>query len=361
MGKSYYDKVLESVDRTPISSIDIDNAINLSIGEPHYGISDEIIVEIEKSLKAQETGYNSPQGITQLRKAYLDRISNDFSTDVGLANIMIGAGVSNLLNLVFTSVLSPKDCVVLIEPYYFSYLYLLKQYNVFVEFIPESFSEFDLYRIKRKVKLILFSNPSNPSGYCMKKSQINLLVEFAGKNDALIVSDEIYHRFVYDGEFTSMGSVYKNTCTLDGFSKSHSMTGLRLGVALGPEWLIERMVEYQTHSLICVPTCIQKGGIVALNIDIDDKVKQYKRNRDRLYDAITKRFYCNKPQGGFYLFFDSQRNEMDFINALRKKCDIIATPGSLFTRHTTYVRLAFCVSEEKIDLALRRLEKEIII
>ncbi|OJU09427.1 MAG: hypothetical protein BGN88_09860 [Clostridiales bacterium 43-6] len=357
----YFKNVLLSTNNTPIMALtDNANTINLSIGEPHFDIHPEIIDAIQKSLSDKDTHYSSPQGLLQLREKYLEKNFKFFDSSFSSDNVIIGAGVSNLLTLLIISTLKPGDSVLLVEPYYFSYIYLLKQFNISIITIPENFCENDLHNIKNKIKMILFSNPSNPSGYCFSNLQLKLLANFAEKKGSLIVSDEIYSKYVYTNNFISIGSIYHNSCILNGFSKSHSMTGLRLGVAVGPNCLIKKMVEIQTHSLICVPTCIQKGGIMALNINIQERVETYRKNRDRIYEYISKHFICSKPQGGFYIFFDSKKIDYEFVDQVKKECNIIMTPGNLFTQNKNFIRIAYCVSENILEKAINIFNKSSI-
>ena len=181
--------------RTPIemlSDIDKGKYINLSIGEANKTTYQRIIDAANIAMQGGKTKYTDPRGIPLLRNKIVNKFSNlkCISDD---KTVLIGSGVSNLLNLIFLTVISRGDCVVVVSPYYFSYINLLLHYGANIIFLNENFSRADLKNIKTKVKLIIFSNPSNPTGYCMRKQQQLELINFAEKQGAYIVSDEIYY------------------------------------------------------------------------------------------------------------------------------------------------------------------------
>lgn len=350
--------------RTPIemlSDIDKGKYINLSIGEANKTTYQRIIDAANIAMQGGKTKYTDPRGIPLLRNKIVNKFSNlkCISDD---KTVLIGSGVSNLLNLIFLTVISRGDCVVVVSPYYFSYINLLLHYGANIIFLNENFSRADLKNIKTKVKLIIFSNPSNPTGYCMRKQQQLELINFAEKQGAYIVSDEIYYLYDYDKKFFSIGELYDKALILRGFSKSYNMTGFRLAMLLTRNNILDKILKLHIDSDICTPEFIQYAGIEALDIDITETVNQYKRNRNLIVDKLNGLCTYTVPEGGFYLFARLSVDANHFIKTTAEKYSILLSDGKNFTRESNFIRISFCVDNiifkdavERIKVALKEI------
>jgi len=178
------------------------------------------------------------------------------------------------------------------------------------------------------------------------------------KHDIVALSDEIYSAFCYGCEFVSFGEVYENTLVMDGFSKSHAMTGWRLGYAAGPEELIEAMTKYQQFTFVCAPAPVQAAGIVALRTDVSEQIAVYAKKRDLIYSGLIAAGYeVEKPDGAFYILPKVPRGtDVEFVGECVKN-NLLVIPGSVFSEKATHFRIAYTAPEEKIREGLEILRR----
>lgn len=336
-------------DDSPLSNcIRYKDYINFSIGEPHFAVDKCITDKIYHEM-LNNCNYCNPQGLPELREKILKKNNKGYNKNKTIDNVLIGAGVSNLLYMVLTSYLQKGDKVLLVEPFYFSYKVLLEQIGAEYITVPERFNRDDLSSIKENIKIVLFSNPSNPTGYCMTKEQLILIDSFSKEKNALVLSDEIYADYIYDNEYTSMAEINENAVIFLGFSKSYSMTGLRLGAVIASKDIINNILILQTHSLICVPESIQWGGVVALDTNIEDRVDYYKNNRDYIYDNLKNVCDIKKPDAGLYYYLDVVDSDK-FIQNARDKYHMLFADGKKFADNdSSHIRISFCVPKEVIE------------
>lgn len=336
------------------------NPINLSIGQPHFPTPEPIIEAMEKALRDGKTSYTMTQGIPELR----EKLAEKFRTKNGIStnpdNILVSSGVSSLLILLFLATIDPGDEVLLIEPAFLIYRGLTSFFRAKEVLLNQNFTKNDLEKLNfRRLKLILYSSPSNPTGYILTKEQIQLLGELADKTGAILVSDEIYEMFDYDKKFISAGSIYPNTLTFMGFSKSYSMTGLRLSAATGLQKIIKAMTTLQQYTIVCAPTPVQYAGIKALEVDLSSYVEYYKKNRDMLKNALEPytRFY--EPDGAIYLFAQvpSGYTDMNFCEKAIQEKQLLIVPGYIFTNQNNWVRISFAVDRNNLERGIEALKE----
>lgn len=337
----------------------LEDPINLSIGQPHFPTPGPIVEAIERALRDGKTAYTQTQGILPLRERLAQKYHelNQIKTEPD--RILVSAGVAGLIQLLFQSLVNPNDRVVLIEPYFLTYRSLLEFYGARVETIPETFNKSDLDRIdSNNLRMILFSSPSNPTGHVLPKTQLQLLADLAERSGAVLVSDEIYEVFDYDGNFCSVGSLYPRTVTLSGFSKSYSMTGLRLSSATGPAEIIRAMTTLQQYTVVCAPAPIQWGGIAALDLNMQSYVDAYRQNRDAVVTALSGTLKFTRPSGAFYVFPEIAEDGGVFAERALREKKLILVPGDIFTKRANTFRLSYAVEPAMLErglVALREL------
>ena len=156
--------------------------------------------------------------------------------------------------------------------------------------------------VTSKTKLILLNSPSNPTGVTASQEEIQQLSQLAADKNILLVSDEIYSEFCYDGPLISPTAFNDRTLVIDGFSKSHAMTGWRVGFVHGPSEVIETMIKLQQYSFVCAPQPAQWASLIAMDVDIGHYVDSYRGKRDRLIDGIKDLYDVSVPGGAFYAF-----------------------------------------------------------
>ncbi len=337
----------------------LENPINLSIGQPHFPTPEPILEAVTRALREGKTAYTQTQGILPLRERLARKYQERNGFEAHPDNIVVSAGVAGLLQLLFLALVNPGDRVLLIEPYFLIYNSLLRFFGARVETIPETFTAEQVAAVDPKsLRLIIFSSPSNPTGHVLGREQIALLGGLAEKSGALLVSDEIYELFDYDNRFCSAAAVYPRTVTLTGFSKSYSMTGLRLSAATGPAEVMRALITLQQYTVVCAPAPIQWAGITALDLDLSAFVKAYLANRDRVVGALSGVLPFTHPAGAFYVFPKLPENGNDFAERAVKEKKLILVPGDIFTRDPNHIRISYAVDPEVLErglVALREL------
>ena len=199
--------------------------------------------------------------------------------------------------------------------------------------------------------MIIVNSPCNPTGAVYSEQEIKALAEIAAEKGILVISDQIYEKFCYDGECSSIANYYEKTLLLRGFGKSYAMTGWRLGYAAAHESLanvIEEMTKIQQYTFVCAPTPFQKAAIAALDYDTSDFVAAYRKKRDILYEGLKDKFELVKPSGAFYAFVKAPAEPAtEFVEkAIKNKVLII--PGNVFSEKDTHFRISYATSDEKI-------------
>ncbi len=189
----------------------------------------------------------------------------------------------------------------------------------------------------------------------MNEADIRAAVAVAKKHDLLILSDEIYEPFLYDlprdksNRVYSAGSLYEKTIILRGFSKSHAMTGWRLGYAAGPGEIIQQMAKLQQYTFVCGPTPLQHGALAALDVSMDSAVAAYKKKRDIVFDSISKKFELTRPGGAFYAFPKAPAGlTASAFCAKAIENNVLIIPGNVFSERDTHFRISYATSDEKL-------------
>jgi aspartate aminotransferase/aminotransferase len=210
--------------------------------------------------------------------------------------------------------------------------------------------------ITPRTKLLILNSPSNPTGVVMSPAEVKAAVEVARKHDLLLISDEIYEPFLYgrdaDGDMGGLPSpmkLYDKTILLRGFSKSHAMTGWRLGYAVGPEPIISQMTKLQQYTYVCAPSPLQYAALKAMDVPMADAVNAYRKKRDIVFDTLSKRFELVKPDGAFYIFPKAPAgiSATDFV-AKAIEHNVLIIPGNVFSERDTHFRISYATTDEKL-------------
>ncbi|MBY0228315.1 MAG: aminotransferase class I/II-fold pyridoxal phosphate-dependent enzyme, partial [Gemmataceae bacterium] len=202
--------------------------------------------------------------------------------------------------------------------------------------------------ITPRTKAILFNSPGNPTGYVPGIEETRGLAELAKRRGLLLVSDEIYRCFPGDAPFRSPAEWNEDVLVIDGFSKSHAMTGWRVGWAHGPARVIEEMVKLQQYSYICAPSMAQHGAVVALDTDMSAFAERYKRKRDFLLRELSPRYDCGAPGGAFYLFPRAPGGDGTAFVERAIAAGLLIIPGNVFSEKDTHFRISYAASDETL-------------
>ena len=233
----------------------IENPINMSIGLPDFGAEPELIAASRKALEKGHNQYTLTQGIPPLRAAISQKYNLDSHPETDL---IVTSGVSGAIVLSFMALLDPEDELLMPDPFFCLYRDLAAMLGA-RPVLLDTYPDFALTAeglkkaLTPKTKAIVLNSPSNPTGKCISPEELSEVVEFAREAGIWIIYDEIYESFCYDQPHISPFGQYEKVVVLNGFSKSHGITGWRVGYALGPSALIEAMVRMQQYSFVCAP------------------------------------------------------------------------------------------------------------
>ena len=352
---------------------EMDDAISLGVGEPDFDtpwhIRDEGIYSLEKG----RTFYTSNAGLKELKieiSKYLDRrfgLSYDYNKEM-----LVTVGGSEAIDIAMRAMLDPQDEVLIPQPSYVSYVpccVLANGTPVPIELKAEN--EFRLTAeeleaaITPKTKLLVMPFPNSPTGAVMEKNDLEAVAEVVKKHDLFVLSDEIYAELTYLDNHVSIASIpgmRERTIVINGFSKSHAMTGWRLGYACGPEVIIKQMLKIHQFAIMCAPTTSQYAAVEALrNGDEDVAMMREEYNGRRRY--VLERFKemglsCFEPFGAFYAFpciKDLGMTSDEFATKLLQTKKVAVVPGTAFGAcGEGFLRISYAYSLDDLRIALDR-------
>ncbi len=336
------------------------NPVNLSIGQPHFDTPEPVKKALKESVDQGQNAYSQSQGI----KPLLDSIQQSVDTDYAHKDrkVFVTSGTSGGLMLALCSLVNPGDEVISFDPWFVMYKHLTtlaggiyKSISTYPDFtIPiEKLRE----SITDKTKVILFNSPANPTGHVASKEEVKALAELAQEHNIALISDEIYREFCYDQEFISPAKYNDQTIVIDGFSKSHSMTGWRVGWCHGPEHVIQQMIKLQQFTFVCAPHPMQWAACEARKYDITDRVAEYKQKRDFLRDELKDEFEIHGAGGAFYMFIKAPWGTgTDFVKKAIEN-NLLIIPGNVFSSEDTHFRVSYAATQETLEQGAAILKK----
>jgi len=349
--------------------------VSFAAGEPDFDTPDFIKEATIEAIKSGFTKYTPTTGIQDLKQL----ISNKFSIDNGLTyspnQIVVSCGAKHsIFNTLFALV--DKDEEVLIpSPYWVSYPEMVNLCEAKPIFIKTSaknnfkISPLDLEKhINQKTKLLILNSPSNPCGSVYSRKELKEIAEVCTAKKVFVLSDEIYEKLIYDGlTHVSIASlskeIYELTITVNGLSKSHAMTGWRIGYLGAPADIAEAIGRIQDHSTSNPTSVSQKAAVAALGTknDFPGEIRsEFQKRRDRAIERLSKmpKIKPILPQGAFYIFCDISKTKLDsltFSSRLLEEEGVSLIPGGAFGRDD-YVRISFATNIEQIDKGMDRIE-----
>lgn len=352
------------------------DVISLGIGEPDFTTPQPILQAGINSLKAGETHYTSNAGKLELRQGIAKNLKRLYNVDYDpVSEIIVTVGVSEALYCTFTALLDPGDEVIIPTPCFVAYqAEVLLAGGVPVEIPSKMENNFvvdpDAIRaaITPRTKVIFIGYPSNPTGAVAERETLVEIANIAIEHDLLVVSDEIYDRLVYGFKhvcFPSLGDeIKKRTVLLGGFSKSHAMTGWRVGYAAAPAEIITGINRVHQYTIMSAPTTAQDAAIIALSSDtyVDEMVAEYDRRRKLLVGELNRLSLTTfEPRGAFYAFPNISASGMDsetFAERLLREEKVAVVPGDAFGEGGSgFVRACYATAYDQIEEALHRMEK----
>ncbi|HLJ65801.1 MAG TPA: pyridoxal phosphate-dependent aminotransferase [Chloroflexota bacterium] len=350
--------------------------IHLEIGEPDFDTPRNVVEAGVRALQEGATHYTPSAGMEELRRA----IATDQSRRKGIAaepqNVVVTPGGKPIMFYLMLALLEEGDEVVYPDPgfpIYESVVHFLNARGVPIGFVETAGKfrwdvEDALGKIGDRTRLIILNSPSNPVGSVIPADDLRRIAEAACRHDAVVLSDEIYFRIVYDGGFTSiatMPGMAERTCILDGFSKTYAMTGWRLGFGVMPEELAPRIARLVTNCDSCTAAFTQLAGVEALTGPqdaVDEMVAEFRSRRDLVVEGLNaiEGVTCNEPDGAFYAFPSIKGTGMssrEAADCLLYEAGVAVLAGTAFGRNGEgHLRLSYANSYENLERALDRIK-----
>jgi len=355
---------------------EMDDVISLGVGEPDFDtpwhVRDEGIYSLEKG----RTSYTSNAGLKELKEEIAKFLQRRYDlTYDPVKEMIVTVGGSEGIDICMRAMLDPGDEVLIPQPSYVSYepcAILANGTPVIIELKAEN--EFRLTAeeleaaITPKTKLLVLPFPNNPTGAIMERKDLEAIAEVILKHDLYVLSDEIYSELTYTDNHVSicnLPGMKERTILINGFSKSHSMTGWRLGYACGPEVIIKQMLKIHQFAIMCAPTTSQYAAVEAMrNGDADVQEMKAEYNVRRKY--LLKRFAemgvdCFEALGAFYVFPCIKEFGMssdDFATSMLKSKKVCVVPGTAFGDcGEGFLRISYAYSMENLKIAMDRFEE----
>lgn len=336
------------------------NPVNLSIGQPDFDVPDSIKKACVEAIGQGKNAYSPTQGIAPLLKRLQADIDAKYSHPD--RKVFISSGTSGGLVLTMLSMVNPGDEVIMFDPYFVMYpplVQLVGGVPVIIDTYPDFRIDIQKVRdaITPKTKMVLFNSPANPTGVMATVEEIQELAALCKEKNIALISDEIYSLFAFDGPMRSPAEFNPETIVIDGFSKSHAMTGWRLGYVHGPSDIVQTMLKVQQFSFVCAPQPVQWAGLAAMDYDMSGYIADYSKKRDMIVDGLKDYFEFANPGGAFYLFPKAPWGTgTEFVHKAIEN-ELLIIPGNIFSNKDTHFRISFAASNQTLERGIEILRK----
>ena len=352
--------------------------IHLEVGEPDFKTPANILEAGIRALEAGDTRYGPAPGIPELREAIAQDLSVRLGIEVKPEEVVVTPGGKAIAFFAFLALLEPGDEVIYTNPgfpVYEAMTDFIGAKGVPLRLLEERGFRFEvddfLSKVSPKTKLIVINSPHNPTGSVLTKSDLEMVAEVAVERGLWVLSDEVYNRIIYEGEYLSIASLpgmQRRTIILNSFSKSYAMTGWRLGFGIMPPELASHITRLVINSNSCTPPFIQRAGIEALKgpqETVTRMVASFRERREVIVEGLNsiEGLRTVKPQGAFYVFPNIEGVGMgsrEFAGYLLKEAGVALLPGTAFGDYGEgFIRISYANSLDNIRKALDRISKAV--
>ncbi len=350
--------------------------VHFEIGEPDFDTPEHIVEASRTAIDNKHTHYVPSHGIHELREAVCDEVERTRGFRPDMDQILIGPGANPIIFFALSCLVDPGEEVISPDPGFFTYwsaIAYLDQKVVSLPVLEENEFRMNPDDVRKlitpKTKLIIMNSPQNPTGSVMTRSEIDEMADIAEEHDVYLLTDEIYSKMTYDMEHHSPSprdGCRDRTILLDGFSKKYAMTGWRLGWAVAPAEVVDKMGLLLQTITSCTPPFIQHAGIAALEGGdecIQDMMAKFRQRRDVIVKGLNDipGITCLEPQGAFYVFPNITGTGMtsdEFAEFALEKAGVSLLSGGAFGQHGEgYVRMCYANNIENIEEGLARLKE----
>lgn len=350
--------------------------VNMTLGEPDFNTPENVKAAACTALEENYTHYTPVGGSLSLREAISDKLQKENGLAFSPADILVSNGAKQSLCNVVMALIDEGDEVIIPAPYWLSYPEMVRAAGasvVTVKTAPEDNFELDAAKLEAAVtertKLLILTTPSNPTGAVYSRKRLEEIAAVAVKHNFMVLADEIYEKLVYDADKPHISiaslsdAIRERTVTVNGFSKTYSMTGWRVGYLTAPLWLAKRIIAFQSHTTSNVTTFAQYGALAALKgcakAEVETMRQAFAARRDLIYKLVgaIPGVKCLRPQGAFYLLCDISAfglSSDEFCTRLLEEAKLAVIPCAAFGAEGM-IRLSYACSEDNIRKAAERL------
>lgn len=352
------------------------NAISLTLGQPDFPTPDHIKEAAKRAIETNKTSYTHNAGLIELRRAAAAFVaarygqSYDPETEVITTN-----GASEAIDITLRTILAPGTEVILPGPVYPGYEPVILQCGAVPVYVDTRETGFKMTaegiaaKLSDKTRAVVLPYPSNPTGVVLERADLEAIADLLCEREIFVVSDEIYSELVY-GErghcsIANEPGMRDKTIVINGLSKSHSMTGWRIGFTFAPAAISQHILKVHQYNVTCAASISQYAALEALTAGADDALpmrEEYCKRLEYVHDRLTAMgLFCEKPEGAFYLFPSVKRfglSSFEFCVRLLETEQLAAVPGDAFSDYGEgYIRISYAYSMAALEEALNRLER----
>ncbi len=351
---------------------DIEGTISLTIGQPDFPTPLHIKEAAKKAIDEDYTVYTHNAGYIELREAASDYVKKKYNLSYRAQDeIIVTTGASEAIDIAFRTLLLPGAEVILPGPVYPGYEPIIKMTGAIPVYADTTKNGFKMTTdiiepyLTEDTRCIVLPYPSNPTGVTLTSAELQEIAELVRGKDIIIIADEIYSELVYEQEHVSIATFLREqTIVLNGLSKSHSMTGWRIGFLFAPANLCQHILKVHQYNVTCASSISQRAALAALTDGFNDALPmktEYVKRRDYVYERLqAMNLEVVKPDGAFYFFVklpQGYHSSLDFCLELVKKAKVACVPGDAFSQlGDDYFRISYAYSMETLKEALDRME-----
>lgn len=350
----------------------VKDMVSLTIGQPDFPTPEHVKEAGKKAIDENVTTYTHNAGLIQLRKAATDFYRKKYNADYSAEHeAIITVGASEAIDITFRTILDEGCEVIIPGPVYPGYEPIIKLCGATPVYADIRNTQFRMTAelieslITDKTRCIVLPYPSNPTGVSLNEGELKEIAQLLKEKDIFVLADEIYSELVYEQRHVSIAQFMKEkTIVINGLSKSHSMTGWRIGMLFAPEYLAKHILKVHQYNVTCATSISQMAALEALTAGIDDALpmkQEYAARRDYVFNRLQSMgLDVIKPEGAFYFFVKipaSNISSFDFCMELVNEAKLAVVPGSAFSEFGEgYFRLSYAYSMDTLKEGLNRLE-----
>ncbi|MDQ0338028.1 aminotransferase [Caldalkalibacillus uzonensis] len=351
------------------------DAVQLTIGQPDFPTPEHIKRVGRQAIETNQTTYTPNAGLPQLREAAAQFVEQKYGLRYDPATeVVTTIGASQAIDMTLRTILEPGTEVILPGPVYPAYEPIIRLCGAEPVYVDTSDTNFKIRadrlqeKLSERTRCVILPYPSNPTGCVLDFSEVKAIAEVLQERDVFVLSDEIYSELTYDQPHVSIASIpgmREKTIVINGLSKSHAMTGWRIGFAFAPAYVVEHMLKVHQYNVSCASSISQYAAVEALTNGKDDAHvmrEEYRQRRDYVYDRLTAMgIDVVKPAGAFYLFPSIKKyglSSLEFALKLLEQEKLAVVPGDAFSSYGEgFIRLSYAYGMDTLEEGCKRLEQ----